>query len=68
MRIDYPVAVDSGHAVWRASTTSIAPALYSSTRRDVFGIINSAEGEYAHAGVDHSTTAGRSRSPSTVTS
>jgi len=49
MRIDYPVAVDSGHAVWRAFNNQYWPALYfidakGRIRHHQFG-----EGEYAHA-------------------
>ena len=49
MRVDYPVAVDSGHAIWRAFNNQYWPALYfidaqGRIRHHQFG-----EGEYAHA-------------------
>jgi len=39
MRVDYPIAIDSDHAIWRAFKNEYWPALYSSMRRDIFDII-----------------------------
>ena len=42
MRIDYPVAIDSDHAIWRAFKNEYWPPSISSMRRGIFDIINSA--------------------------
>jgi hypothetical protein len=42
MRVDYPIAIDNDHAIWRAFNNEYWPALYSSMRGGIFDIINSA--------------------------
>jgi len=42
MKIDYPVAVDNDHAVWRAFNNEVWPALYFVDARGAFDTINSA--------------------------
>ena len=42
MRIDYPVAVDNEHDIWRAFKNNIGQRCISSIRRGVFDIIISA--------------------------
>ena len=42
MRVDYPVAVDNEHVIWRAFRNQYWPALYFIDRRGAFGIIISA--------------------------
>jgi hypothetical protein len=44
MRVDYPIAIDNDHAIWRAFKNQYWPALYSSMRRGASGIITSARG------------------------
>ena len=61
MRVDYPIAVDSEYAIWRAFKNQYWPALYfvdaqGRIRHHQFG-----EGEYEKAEDDHSTAAGRGR-------
>ncbi len=62
MRVDYPIAIDSDYAIWRAFNNQYWPALYfvdaqGHIRHHQFG-----EGEYEQVGTDHSTIAGRGRS------
>ena len=39
MNIDYPIAVDSEHFIWRAFKNNYWPALYFVDSQDAFGII-----------------------------
>jgi hypothetical protein len=60
MRVDYPVAIDSDYAIWRAFDNEYWPALYfvdaqGRIRHHKFGGLRS-------VGKDHSTTALRGRS------
>ena len=41
LRVDYPIAIDSDHAIWRAFKTTIGRPSILSMRRGVFAIINS---------------------------
>ena len=61
MRVDYPIAIDSDHAIWRAFKNQYWPALYfvdaqGRIRHHQFG-----EGEYEQSEMSHSTIAGRGR-------
>ena len=42
MRVDYPIAIDSDHAIWRAFKNQYWPALYFVDAKGRFDIINSA--------------------------
>ena len=61
MKIDYPIAIDSDHAIWRAFKNKYWPALYfvdaqGRIRHHQFG-----EGEYEQSERIYSTIAGRGR-------
>ena len=43
MRVDYPVAIDNGYAIWRAFDITTGPRCTSPTRRGVSGITISAK-------------------------
>ena len=42
MKIDYPIAIDSDHAIWPAFKNEYWPALYFVDAQGVFDIISSA--------------------------
>ena len=59
MKIEYPIAIDSDYAIWRAFNNEYWPALYfvdaqGRIRHHQFG-----EGEYQESEADYSTVAGR---------
>ena len=45
--VEYPIAVDSDFAVWRAFANHFWPAIYIAARRGGFGTTTSGEGKYA---------------------
>ncbi len=49
MRVDYPIAVDSAHAVWRAFNNEYWPALYLADATGKIRHYHAGEGEYEQA-------------------
>jgi hypothetical protein len=49
MRVDYPVAIDSDYAIWRAFNNQYWPALYFAIRRGIFAMVKDSK-KYASTG------------------
>ena len=61
MRVDYPIAIDNDHAIWRAFKNQYWPALYVVDAQGHIRHHHFGEGEYEQIGKDYSTIAGRGR-------
>ena len=63
MRVDYPVAIDSDYAIWRAFDNSTGRRSTSSMRKGRIRHHQFGEGEYERVGEGHPATADRGRGP-----
>ena len=59
MRVDYPIAVDNDHAIWRGFLTSIGRRFTLPMRKEEFGITNLEKANTSESEKSNSEIAGR---------